>query len=133
MVLFKDKKKKSLYIHRLVVTAFRGSIPPGMVVNHRNENKLDNSLSNLEIVTAKQNNNHGTRNERIGKALSKQLDLMEADWPYHEYTFTNSYIASEFFGYQRRNQIGKYISYAKKRGENYINIRGTRYIFAQEA
>lgn len=48
-------KRKYYRIHRLVVTTFIGPIPPGMVVNHINEDKLDNRLSNLEIVTPAEN------------------------------------------------------------------------------
>ena len=35
----------------------------------------DNSVSNLEWMTAKENNNHGTRNERAGKAISKSNSI----------------------------------------------------------
>lgn len=119
-------------MHTLVVTSFRGPIPKGLVVNHINENKLDNRLENLEIITQKENINFGTRNERSGKAISKQLDLMEAEYPFREYTFPSSCEASEFFGYKYKNQVGDYISKARKRGENFINLRKTTYFFAQQ-
>ena len=56
---------KGKYVHRLVWEAFNGPIPSGLEVNHIDEkNKQDNSLSNLELMTHKQNCNYGTRNER---------------------------------------------------------------------
>lgn len=79
--LWKNRKYKTLRIHRLVVEAFIGPIPKGYEINHIDEDKKNNCLSNLEIVTRRQNMNHGTRNARAGKAISKsnskQLDLME--------------------------------------------------------
>ncbi len=45
------------YIHRLVLTAFIGEVP-GMECNHKNGNKLDNRVSNLEWVTHSQNARH---------------------------------------------------------------------------
>lgn len=126
VILFKDKKKKQLYIHRLVVTAFRGPIPPGMVVNHINEIKTDNRLSNLEICTVAQNNNYGTRNER----LSKELQLTNTK-TFAKYTFSSSCEASAFFSYKRKNTVGTLICKARQRGQNFINLRGIRYFFSQ--
>lgn len=59
----------TIYLHRFVYEAFNGPIPKGLVINHKDEDKLNNSLDNLEAITQKENCNHGTRNERISKAL----------------------------------------------------------------
>lgn len=47
------------YIHRVISTAFLGEIKHGYNVNHKNGVKTDNRVSNLEIVTYKENINHG--------------------------------------------------------------------------
>ena len=62
----------------MVYEAFNGQIPEGLQVNHINEIKTDNRLENLNLMTAKENLNWGTRNERIAKKRSKvvlQFDL----------------------------------------------------------
>lgn len=128
--LYKDGESKSFYVHSLVVTAFKGPIPAGMQVNHINEDKTDNRLENLEIVTAKQNCNHGTRNERMAKAKSKELKLTHAK-SCAKYTFTNIREASAFFSYKNKDTVGTLISNARKRGENFINIRHKKYYFSQ--
>lgn len=55
-------------VHRLVWITFNGVIPEGMQINHINEVKTDNRLSNLNLMTCKENNNWGTRNERISRS-----------------------------------------------------------------
>ncbi len=76
--LCKQSIKKNYRVHRLVWEAFNGQIPEGLQVNHINEVKTDNRLSNLNLMTAKENLNWGTRNERMAKSKSKpvlQFDL----------------------------------------------------------
>lgn len=49
------------FVHRLVATHFIGNIPKGMVVNHKDGNKLNNRVDNLEIVSHSENQKHAFR------------------------------------------------------------------------
>lgn len=51
-------KRKTWYVHRLVAEAFLGGKHPGKDVNHKNGNKKDNRVENLEWVTRKENMIH---------------------------------------------------------------------------
>lgn len=46
------------YEHRLVWTRHFGPIPVGWVVHHKNEDKLDNRLGNLELLPRGQHARH---------------------------------------------------------------------------
>ncbi len=48
-------------IHKLLVIAFIGEIPEGMVINHKDGRKNNNRLSNLEICTQQWNALHSRR------------------------------------------------------------------------
>ena len=72
-----DKKYRCHCVHRLVWEAFNGPIPEGLQINHKDENKSNNSLRNLEVVTPKQNTNYGTRN--IRDALHKMKPIAQID------------------------------------------------------
>ena len=77
--LCKDKKMKTFRIHRLVAEAFIPN-PKGLPqVNHKDENKSNNCVENLEWCDAKYNMNYGTRNERAAKKLSKPVYCEELD------------------------------------------------------
>ena len=74
-----DGKQKMLRVHRLVCEAFHENPDNKSDVNHINENKTDNRACNLEWCTRIENCNHGTRNERVAKALSKPIGQYTRD------------------------------------------------------
>lgn len=52
------EKSNAFRIHQLVWLAYRGPIPEGFEINHRDGNKFNNDISNLELVTHQQNSQH---------------------------------------------------------------------------
>lgn len=65
-VILKNKKK---YIHRLVAETFISNSNNFSEINHKDENKANNCIDNLEWCTRKYNCNYGTKNERVGKKV----------------------------------------------------------------
>lgn len=59
--------------HRFIYEAVYGPIPEGLQVNHIDENPSNNVISNLNLMTPKENINWGTRNERVAKTKSKPV------------------------------------------------------------
>ena len=51
--------KETLTVHRLVALAFVDGYKDGLVVNHKDGNKLNNNIDNLEWVTQSENALHG--------------------------------------------------------------------------
>ena len=60
---------KRLLLHRLVAMAFIPNPEGYPIINHKDENRQNNHVSNLEWCTYKYNSNYGTAGERREKAL----------------------------------------------------------------
>ena len=64
--LYVDGKHYNRRVHRLVAEAFIPCNNCSLQINHKDENKKNNSLDNLEWCTHKYNMNSGTVSQRIG-------------------------------------------------------------------
>ena len=72
--LWKNGKLKFFTVHRLVAQAFIPNPNNLPQVNHKDENKENNFVKNLEYCDAKYNSNYGTRTKRIAeKQKAKKL------------------------------------------------------------
>ena len=67
--LTKDKVGKWYKVHRLVAKAFLSDYSEELQVNHKNENKTDNSVENLEMCTNYYNANYGSRRTLLLKPV----------------------------------------------------------------
>lgn len=68
--LSKNGKTKNFLVHRLVAKSFLPNLLELPQINHINEDKTDNRVENLEFCSAKENINHGTRNQRVSEKMT---------------------------------------------------------------
>ena len=66
--LSKNGIVKNYFVHRLVAEVFLPNPDNLPCVNHKDEDKSNNNVDNLEWCTHEYNINYGTRNKRIGKS-----------------------------------------------------------------
>lgn len=65
---------KMYMVHRVVWEAVTGKpIPEGYEINHISENKTENSITNLELMSHNENVNYGSGIERGAKGRRKQV------------------------------------------------------------
>ena len=79
-----ENKVSSISTHLLVARLFLHNSNPkeNTQVNHIDEDKTNPCVLNLEWVSPIQNSNHGTRNKRISKQMSKPINEYDLDGNY---------------------------------------------------
>lgn len=119
IILSKEGKIKKIRVNRIVYETFMGEIPKGMHVNHIDENKSNNCLSNLNLLTSKENANWGTRNDRIAKTRIKNGKTKTV----MQYTKTMSFI----------NKYSSISEAARQSGIGYCSIKNCCYCKSKTA
>ena len=97
--LFKNNKYKHFQIHRLVALHFIENPNNYLYVNHKDENKLNNHMDNLEWCTASYNINYGTA---IQRAIEKKVTSVL------QYDKSNNLIAKYFSIIDAERNTGVY-------------------------
>ena len=77
--LSKNSIVKHYYVHRLVAEAYISNPDKLPQVNHKDECKTNNCISNLEWCTNIYNQEYGTRKTRQTKKVSKGVYCLEVD------------------------------------------------------
>lgn len=75
--LSKNGIEKRFFIHRLVAMAFIENPNDFDCINHKDENKKNNCIENLEWCTRKYNNNYGKRNQKIVEKQSIKTAMVD--------------------------------------------------------
>lgn len=96
-------------VHRLVAEAFIGPLCAGLQVNHKDFDRTNNRVENLEIVSASENVQYSHRNGRGRRKLSPEQED-EIRQRYESGSVSHSALAREF-GLSKAG-----VHYAIKRG-----------------
>ncbi len=78
VTLFDAGRRKCALVHRLVAETFIPNPENKQTVNHKNGNKHDNAVENLEWATSAENNEHAV-NTGLNKRLSKPVPVDQYD------------------------------------------------------
>ena len=102
--LCKNGKYKSVRIHRIVAKYFLSDYDEFLEVNHKDGNKLNNKMSNLEMVTHGGNIRHAVENG-LHRALKgeehwcsklTEENVKEIRKKYQPYVYTQKMLAEEY-------------------------------------
>lgn len=110
--LYKNKVRKYYLVHRLVYTVFIGDIPKGYEIDHIDNNRANNSLDNLQLLSPRYNSIK--RSSRMAGRSSSLAGV----------TFENNKWRSRIRVGDRHVHLGMY-STEEAAGAAYINALNT--------
>lgn len=93
----KNGKRKLESVHRLVALAFLDNPNHYPEVNHKDQDKSNNKVENLEWCSSKYNVNYGDRNERAGRAKGKTVA---------QYTQAGKFVGEYYSTYEAERRTG---------------------------
>jgi len=92
VTMYRNGRRNTFLLHRVVWITFNGEIPEGMTIDHINGIKTDNRLLNLRLGTQKENNNwayeqglsthYGESNHMTKLKLKDVVIIKQSNGPY---------------------------------------------------
>lgn len=118
ITLSKNSVTKTYLVHRLIAQAFIPNPENKPQVNHKDENKTNNHADNLEWMTAEENVNYGTRNDRVAKAKGKPVSQWTLDGKFVA-CFPSAAYAEQYCGIGK-NEVARVANGKRKTAHGYI-------------
>lgn len=115
ITLYSEGKPRLFRVHQLVWEAFNGPVPDGLEINHKDTDKLNCKLRNLELVTHQENLQHAAKNGLYTHVLTKSI-VREIRQRYAAGGVTLKELAEEFgvtrqtIGYAVRGETWSHVS-----------------------
>lgn len=133
--LYKDGKRKSYLIHRLVALAYIPNSENKPDINHKDGNPLNNNVDNLEWCTKSENMQHAIKNGLVDYYTEKQILIRSNNGKKmgrinsmksrRKFTFTEAELIRKLHevGKYSRNAISKAYKCSSKTIDNICNYR----------
>ena len=120
VILWKEGKYKTCLVHRLVAQAFLENPNNYSCVNHKDENKENNCVENLEWCDAKYNINYGTCIQRRVANMDYKTKVANTD-----YKAIAEKLSRQVYQYDKNHnliKIWKSVAEAGRNGFHYGNV-----------
>ena len=120
-----NNKKKNKTIHQLVAAAFIPNFKYGMIINHKDGNKLNNHVSNLEVCDHTYNNTHAHSLGLMPKPGKSKYNNVSIRYDKRNKIIKPIYVASIRIN-SKKHYIGSFKDEieAAKAVDNYLDLIG---------
>lgn len=99
--LSKNREKKRFMIHRLVATAFISNPEEFPIINHKDENKINNHVDNLEWCSYAYNNTYGGLTQRRNATKKERHSLCK---PVQQYSLDGKFLR-EYYSIKEASEV----------------------------
>lgn len=126
VTLQKDKKRKTIKVHRLVATHFIDNPYNYPCINHIDSNRKNNDVSNLEFCTHKQNTQWALKTGRFDNMKKMNSERMKKN-KLNGYIYANEITKKRVGKFDEFGCIEIYESISEASRKNNINITSISY------
>ena len=117
VVISLNGEKRYVKVHTMIVEQFIGDVVPPLVVNHKDGNKQNNNLYNLEITTIQENTVHAHKNGLCGvdtETIVRCGDEIRTYRTIKEFLENEKDLSRHYLGQLRRQEFNNCMLFFKK-------------------